>query len=1233
MTRDHSDKESVFERFFQLTPAMLCIADFSGRFLEVNQAFERVLGRTKEELTSEPFYTFIHPDDRAMTAQVMERIINQESISDFENRYLCRDGTWKTISWHTVSFQDNARIYAEARDVTQIRAIERALRANERNLAITLNSIGEGVIVTNPERKITFLNPIASDLVGWTIEEVLDRHLEDILIFSPEQGKNVPFLLTDPLFLRPGVTRQVARQGHSHIVAHSVTSLQDEAGLSIGYVVVIRDVTQEIQSRQELERQTAKNLRFQQALLRLRDFDTGDLNSLFALATEQCSMALEIERASIWIFRDDHSYIECVDLYCASSHSHSAGQKLHSKDYPTYFEALVNMTPIIAHEAQSHPVTSVFRDSYLIKLGIQSMIDIPIRAGGELIGVVCCEHVGTAREWIATEVKFATSLAASIMLAIEQNQRLKAEHDLRELNATLEKRIAQRTAELVAKEARLRALFDSQFQFIGLLSPEGILLEANDAFLQITAEPAESILGRHFCDTPWWREEDRPRLRDAITRAASGAFVRYEVEIQGPNQRLISVDFSIKPVTNDSGEVTLLIPEARDITERKVAEKALRDGENRFRLMLEQVEDHAIFLLDTEGRVANWNRGAEKAKGFLAHEVLGQHFSIFYPPNDVAAGKPYTLLQTAREKGSAKDEGWRVRRDGTLFWAGVTITALRDEMGHLTGFAKVSHDLSERRRAEIAIRESEEQFRSAMENSAVGMALVGLDGSWLKVNRALAEFFGRTEAELLATDFQSLTYPEDLQSDLALMEATLHGDRTSYQMEKRYIRKDGEIVWALLNVAIVRDAQGLPKYFISQIQDISQRKKADEILQNALLHEKELVRRAKAGEKAKSDFLAVMSHEIRTPLNGILGFADLLVQSPDLDQEKHDHARTIVESGESLLRILDDILDFSRLEVGRMKIEKRPFSPHKLVHDIGTLLYPLARKKGLEIRYDIDPSLSTIRSGDGTRVRQILLNLGGNAVKFTDKGSVTFCATTLPEEPDWVEFSVADTGPGIPAVLRESIFEPFIQGDLSSSRKHTGSGLGLAICRRLARLMGGSLMVRSEEGKGSCFSLSLPLGNPGRFQSGTSDRHFKMSQEDKDLSQNYPLRIIVAEDDQTSLKLIQRILKLFGYEVFSATNGKEAVLAYETHKPDLILMDLQMPEMDGIAATRRIRSLEESDGETKCFISALTANIVPEDRDRCFAAGMNSYLNKPIKKDQLVQLLVEASTYQKTMSS
>jgi len=1229
-----SDRDHVFERFFKLTPAMLCIADFKGRFWEVNRAFEETLGYSGDELTSQPFLNFIHPDDIAATQHVMQRIVeHQEPIAGFENRYLCKDKTWKTIAWETVAFREQGIIYAIARDVTQIRAVEQALRSSQQNLAITLKSIGEGVIVIDQARKITLINPIASQLTGWTPAEAEGQRLEEILILASDEQN--PVFSLDHLFLRAGVTRLVARDQSECIVAHSCTPLQAEDGQGVGHVIIVRDITSEVASREDLQRQTSRSLRYQQALLRLRDFDTRDLTSLFALATEQCAISLDIERASIWIFRDNHSYLECVDLYCASTHAHSAGHKLYQRDYPVYFDAIRNLIPIIAHDAYSHAITSVFRETYLKVLGIRSMIDLPIRAGGELIGVMCCEHVGAPREWVAGEVKFVTSLAASIMLAIEQNQRIKVEWKLRDLNATLEKRIEDRTAELTAKEARFRALFHSQFQFIGLLTPAGTLLEANEAFLQIAGISADSVLGLHFWDTPWWNKspEDQQRLKEAIAQAAAGQFIRYEVDLQGENGRIVSVDFSIKPVLNEEGVVTLLIPEGRDITEKKMAEKALRDGENRFRLMLEQVEDYAIFLLDPEGRVANWNRGAEKAKGFAASEVIGHHFSLFYTPEDTAAGRPDFLLSVARQKGYVQDEGWRMRRDGSRFWAGVTITALHDETNTLTGFTKVTHDLSERRRTEIALRESEEQFRSAMEYSAVGMALVSPSGALLKVNKALCDFVGYSEEELLKTDFQSITFPEDLQADLDLVLATLRGERATFQMEKRYVRKDGDVVWALLTVALVRDAHGLPKYFISQIQDITRRKKADEVLRNALLHEKELVRRAKAGEKAKSDFLAVMSHEIRTPLNGILGFADLLAQSSDLDSEKLDHARTIVESGESLLRILDDILDFSRLEVGRMKIEKRPFSPHKLVHDIGTLLYPLARKKELEIRYDIDPTLNAIRSGDGTRVRQILLNLGGNAVKFTEKGSVTFSARVTPDDPDWVEFSVTDTGPGIPPVLRESIFEPFIQGDLSASRKHTGSGLGLAISRRLARLMGGSLSVQSQNGMGSRFSLFLPLGNPGRFPAITSERSFKMSFQDQDLASLHPLRILVAEDDRTSLKLIQRILSLFGYEAASATNGEEAVEIYRKEAPDLILMDLQMPAMDGIAATRRIRALEATEERAKCFISALTANIVPEDKKGCFDSGMNSYLNKPIKKDQLVEIIIEASAHKKTVRS
>lgn len=660
--------------------------------------------------------------------------------------------------------------------------------------------------------------------------------------------------------------------------------------------------------------------------------------------------------------------------------------------------------------------------------------------------------------------------------------------------------------------------------------------------------------------------------------------------------------------------------------EQRIVERTtqLAQNEHRFRHIIEQVQEYAIIILDSEGRVTTWNAGATRLHGYAARDVIGQRFSLFFSEEDNSAGIPECQLREAAESGRVVDEGWRMRKDGTRFWAEVVLTADRDEAGNLRGFAKITHDLTQRRQSERELREREEEFRSAMESSAIGMALVAPDGKWLRVNRALCDILGYSVSALLATDFQALTHPEDLDRDLENVRQLIAGEITSFKMEKRYIHKEGHYVWALLSVSLVHDEEGNPRHFISQIQDITENKKAEDALRRALEEQKRLAHKAQAGERTKSEFLAVMSHEVRTPMNGVLGFADLLVNLPDLPREARDYAETIARSGASLLRILDDILDLSRLESGRLEIERAPFSFHELLHDIVILLTPGAKTRGISVSAEIEPGLSDRYVGDAGRLRQVLLNLAGNAMKFTETGGVVLGARRS-EIPGALELFVKDTGCGIPAPQLESIFEPFVQVDSSSSRRHGGVGLGLAISKRLVILMGGTVRVSSREGVGTEFVATIPLETAGREQEAPTPGVVVPPAINESFASAHPLRILVAEDDRVNRKLIVTMLRKFGYEPLSAEDGQEAVEIFEKEHPDCILMDLQMPRMDGITATRRIRAIESGRNGGQTCIMALTANTSPLDQNRCIEAGMNDYLNKPLKRDLLARMLGAAS--------
>jgi len=517
------------------------------------------------------------------------------------------------------------------------------------------------------------------------------------------------------------------------------------------------------------------------------------------------------------------------------------------------------------------------------------------------------------------------------------------------------------------------------------------------------------------------------------------------------------------------------------------------------------------------------------------------------------------------------------------------------------------------------LRETERRLRDVVDAAGEYIWEVDANGHYTYLSERVVDVLGYPIEKLLGQHLLALVPPEEADQVREKAEAFLAEQRPFRDFEYRKIRGDGIIIWLSVNGVPVSNMAGQITGYRGAGLDITARKAAEQ----ELIREKEA---AQAADRAKSEFLAVMSHEIRTPLNSVLGFASLLTETT-LDAAQKEQVDMIRCSGDALLVLLNDILDFSRIESGKMPMQPSAVEIRNCLNDVADLYGATALTKGLAIRVEVDTDVPKALCTDPGRLRQILLNLIGNAVKFTPAGEVVVTAKRGGHDPADGRFpllvEVADSGIGISPDRIGRLFKPFSQADSSTTRRFGGTGLGLVICKRLAELLGGDVNLLKSSSAGSVFALELPLvtvpvsTEPVEEDAGTV----------QDFAPDTTLRILVVEDNRVNSLLAQRMLSSMGVSSDSQPNGLAGVEAHEKQPYDVIFMDLQMPVMDGVEATERIREFESSHQEIpKVYIIALTADVLSGVHQRCIAAGMNAYLSKPIRKSEMMEVLQKACT-------
>jgi len=732
------------------------------------------------------------------------------------------------------------------------------------------------------------------------------------------------------------------------------------------------------------------------------------------------------------------------------------------------------------------------------------------------------------------------------------------------------------------------------------LGAKAQLLYANRAFCKMMCFSRKEMMKKSLTDI----FKSKAMLREfKKLLSASGKVADFSASLVGKKEAVLGCSLTAIAHTTKEGKIESVSVHVNDVSQKSPYDQDLIDSKGLFQTVFNHTPA-AITVTDKNDKIFAWNPFAEKLLGRDKQELFN------LPVKDLYPSKEWKKLKSLKgKKGILSDIGTKiVKKNKAVVDVSLSLSVLKDRNKKVVGSIGIINDISSLKAASRKIQESENKIRLLLNNTAASIIQTDSQERIVSWNKYTEKMLGATKKDLYLKHI-SILYPALEWKKIRSARIRVLGAK--HHIESKIIKQNGEIIDVNLSINILKDSNNNIVGSVGIMQDITRQKKVQELLVQAKLA-------AEQANTAKSMFLANMSHEVRTPMSAIMGMLDLTLDT-SLSSEQSDNLTVAKEAADNLLGLINDILDLSKVEAGKITLENIEFHLPNIVRNTIKGLSVIARDKKLDLEVEIDPEVPEIIKGDPVRIRQVLINLINNAIKFTAKGKIVTsikCQTKTKEETTLL-FSVKDQGIGIPKDKQKTVFELFTQADSSTTRKFGGTGLGLAISKRLVEMMRGKIWVESELGEGSEFLFTgiFDIVQESQYAGSPSDddKAGGVGNVPGDFDQ---LKILLAEDNAVNQKIASRMLEKQGWQVDVVENGKLAVEALENDNYDLVLMDAQMPEMNGFEATTCIREREKTTGKHMIII-ALTARAMEEDKRKCLEFGMDGYVAKPIDRNKL----------------